>query len=625
MAKVTEEKSLLYEKMRKFISTIDELRDYGLQSFISLPRIAVVGLQSAGKSSLLESIVGYDFLPRGEGIVTRRPLELRLIHAISAEEPYGVFDKHSPEKITDFQKIRQKIVELTDLDAGKNKGIINNPLILTIYSKNCPDLSLVDLPGITKIPVKDSGQPDNIEEITTDLVVNYISEKRTIILCTVQANIDITTSDAIKLARKYDIDGERTICALTKVDLTDIGANIRSILNNEEVALKYGYVAVKNRGPKEIADNVPVSKGLELENKFFRDKYPELIDQGLAGTKCLVDRLSLILSKNIQSSLPSIIKELREKIDEYEQELRSLGTPLPESNEEKIQVVLGLLTEFCNNYSTSLKGKYTKLKKSNEKEPVSVQVRRLLINVFKELEETKVDNLLSDKLIRAAFVNYSSSSLPGFPSFSVFQKLLQPLLNNMIPKSSELVDSVYFILEQTVQEIIDKIFMRLPDLKPTICELALKNVLRCRNNAEKMVDCLIKAELGYLYTADEQYLGLHGSILPIQHLNVNEDNKMSDAFVIEIRERVKNYFMIIYRNLRDTIPKSIGHILIGESYTKMQVELFEGVNKENSLITKSLEEPDIILNQRKQCQSALRILKSCLKKLQEEDLLLEDD
>jgi predicted ABC-type transport system involved in lysophospholipase L1 biosynthesis ATPase subunit len=60
----------LYENLRKLINIIDELRDVGLQQYINLPRIAVVGSQSAGKSSLLESIVGMDFLPRGEVIIS---------------------------------------------------------------------------------------------------------------------------------------------------------------------------------------------------------------------------------------------------------------------------------------------------------------------------------------------------------------------------------------------------------------------------------------------------------------------------------------------------------------------------------------------------------------------------
>ena len=56
------------------------MRDVGVQQYVRLPTIAVLGTQSAGKSSVLESIVGLDFLPRGTGTVTRRPLELRLNH-----------------------------------------------------------------------------------------------------------------------------------------------------------------------------------------------------------------------------------------------------------------------------------------------------------------------------------------------------------------------------------------------------------------------------------------------------------------------------------------------------------------------------------------------------------------
>lgn len=73
-------KTDMFKDIRKLINIIDEVRDYGLDKEISLPRIAVLGTQSSGKSSLLENIVGLDFLPRGSGVVTRRPLELRLVH-----------------------------------------------------------------------------------------------------------------------------------------------------------------------------------------------------------------------------------------------------------------------------------------------------------------------------------------------------------------------------------------------------------------------------------------------------------------------------------------------------------------------------------------------------------------
>lgn len=84
-------------------------------------------------------------------------------------------------------------------------------------------MSLVDLPGITKVPVKGSDHPDNIEEITTSLCAKYIEDPRTIILCVVMGSVDISTSDAIKLSKKYDPKGDRTLCALTKVDLLSKG------------------------------------------------------------------------------------------------------------------------------------------------------------------------------------------------------------------------------------------------------------------------------------------------------------------------------------------------------------------------------------------------------------------
>jgi ABC-type branched-subunit amino acid transport system ATPase component len=59
----------LFDNLRNLISLIDSLRDIGVQEYISLPRIAVLGTQSAGKSSLLESIVGMDFLPRGDVVI----------------------------------------------------------------------------------------------------------------------------------------------------------------------------------------------------------------------------------------------------------------------------------------------------------------------------------------------------------------------------------------------------------------------------------------------------------------------------------------------------------------------------------------------------------------------------
>ena len=134
----------------------------GVQKFVRLPRIAVLGGQSAGKSSVLESIVGLDFLPRGDGLVTRRPLELRLNHQHEGIKPWAEFSvEKRGVKFTNFREVRDTIIELTDKVCGQTTNIVDEPIVLNVYSHTCPDLTLVDLPGITLIPIP--GQPENIE------------------------------------------------------------------------------------------------------------------------------------------------------------------------------------------------------------------------------------------------------------------------------------------------------------------------------------------------------------------------------------------------------------------------------------------------------------------------------
>lgn len=119
---------------------------------LDLPQIVVVGSQSSGKSSVLETIVQRDFLPRGSGIVTRRPLILQLITQRQPDAvEYGEFMHARDKKFYDFDEIRQEIERETSRLAGSNKGISRTPIQLRIYSPKVLTLTLVDLPGLTKV------------------------------------------------------------------------------------------------------------------------------------------------------------------------------------------------------------------------------------------------------------------------------------------------------------------------------------------------------------------------------------------------------------------------------------------------------------------------------------------
>jgi dynamin 1-like protein len=135
----------LTNKIQDVFSTISS------SDALDLPQIVVVGSQSAGKSSVLENIVQRDFLPRGSGIVTRRPLVLQLITLRDpAAQDYAEF-LHLDKTIYDFTEVRAEIEKETARLAGQNKGISRMPIHLKIYSPKVLSLTLVDLPGLTKV------------------------------------------------------------------------------------------------------------------------------------------------------------------------------------------------------------------------------------------------------------------------------------------------------------------------------------------------------------------------------------------------------------------------------------------------------------------------------------------
>ncbi|KAJ2461456.1 vacuolar protein sorting-associated protein 1, partial [Coemansia sp. RSA 2424] len=236
----------------QLIKTVNKLQDafatVGVHNPVDLPQIVVIGSQSSGKSSVLENIVGRDFLPRGTGIVTRRPLVLQLINRPAQSAPkengdvsemkgegkwqnpdeWGEFLHLPGKKFFNFDEIRQEIVQDTDRKTGKNLGISPVPINLRVFSPNVLTLTLVDLPGLTKVPVGD--QPKDIERQIREMIMTYITKPNAIILAVTAANTDLANSDGLKLARDVDPDGTRTIGVLTKVDLMDKGTDVIDIL-----------------------------------------------------------------------------------------------------------------------------------------------------------------------------------------------------------------------------------------------------------------------------------------------------------------------------------------------------------------------------------------------------------
>lgn len=248
-------------------------------------------------------------LPRGSGIVTRRPLVLQLINRPATTRPaneevldttdkeanideYGEFLHLPGQKFYDFNKIRDEIVRETEAKIGRNAGISPAPINLRIYSPNVLTLTLVDLPGLTKVPVGD--QPRDIERLIRDMVLKQISKPNAIILAVTAANQDLANSDGLKLAREVDPEGQRTIGVLTKVDLMDEGTDVVDILAGRVIPLRLGYVPVVNRGQRDIENKRAISYALEHEKNFFESHKAYRNKASYCGTPYLARKLNLV-------------------------------------------------------------------------------------------------------------------------------------------------------------------------------------------------------------------------------------------------------------------------------------------------------------------------------------------
>lgn len=153
-------------------------------------------------------------------------------------------------------------------------------------------LTLVDLPGLTKVPVGD--QPKDIERQIKDMLFKYITKPNAIILAVTAGNTDIANSDGLKLAREVDPEGVRTIGVLTKVDLMDEGTDVVDILAGRVIPLRLGYVPVVNRGQREIENQKKISAALDKERDFFENHKAYRSKAQYCGTPFLAKKLNMV-------------------------------------------------------------------------------------------------------------------------------------------------------------------------------------------------------------------------------------------------------------------------------------------------------------------------------------------
>ncbi|CAO3702475.1 unnamed protein product [Rhizopus stolonifer] len=482
-------------------ATINALALTGGNDHLHLPQIIVVGEQSSGKSSVLEHIVQRNFLPRGSGIVTRRPLVLQLLRTPDTNE-YAEFLHLPGQKIFDFDQIKIEIAKDTDRLAGENKSISNKPIHLKMYLKNVLHLTLIDLPGLTKIPIGD--QPHNIGSQIKQLVSDYITKPNSIILAVTPATIDLANSDSLKLARQVDPEGKRTMGVISKLDLMDAGTNALDVLTGKVFPLKMGFVGVVNRSQQDILTNKPMDDAVDAEQIFFKTHpaYKNIADR--CGSHYLAKQLNHVLIHHIREKLPELRTKLSSLIGQTQHELSHYGEPTLPGSVDNSTMILKLLTLFSNEFVSSIDG--TSAKISTKELSGGARIYHIFRTVFKHaLDAIHPCANLSSEDIRTAMRNSAGPRGSLFVPELAFELLVRPQIRMLEAPSLRCVHLAYEELSKICHTCGSKEITRFPQFHTRLTEVVADLLHQRLEPTLSYVESLVSIECSYINTNHPEF------------------------------------------------------------------------------------------------------------------------
>uniref|UniRef100_A0A665WJ64 Interferon-induced GTP-binding protein Mx n=1 Tax=Echeneis naucrates TaxID=173247 RepID=A0A665WJ64_ECHNA len=502
--------------MEDLIPLVNRMQDafsaIGQNANLDLPQIAVVGGQSAGKSSVLENFVGKDFLPRGSGIVTRRPLVLQLMNCPTE---YAEFLHCKGKKFTDFDEVRQEIEAETDRITGVNKGISPVPINLRVYSPHVLNLTLVDLPGMTKVPVGD--QPADIESQIKEMLMQFVTKENCLMLAVSPANSDLANSDALKIAKEVDPQGMRTIGVITKLDLMDEGTDAKDILENKLLPLRRGYIGVVNRSQKDIDGKKDINAAIAAERKFFlsHPAYRHLADR--MGSPYLQKVLNQQLTNHIRDTLPGLRAKLQSQLLSIEKEVEEYKNFRPDDPSRKTKALLQMVQQFSVDFEKCIEGSGDQI--DTAELSGGARINRIFHERFPfELVKMEFDEKELRKEISYAIKNIHGIRTGLFTPDMAFETIVKRQIGKIKEPCTKCVDMVISELVNTVRQCTKKL-AQYPMLREEMERIVTQHIRDRESRTKNQVLLLIDIELSYMNTNHEDFIGFANAQQRISQMN----------------------------------------------------------------------------------------------------------
>ncbi|KAJ9467322.1 hypothetical protein DIPPA_70197 [Diplonema papillatum] len=627
--------------MHELLPVVNRLQDVfsriNMVHEFDLPQIVVVGAQSSGKSSVLENVVGKDFLPRGSGIVTRRPLILHMSHLsneehqrkVNAGEPTETASfAHQPGKIyTDFDAVKAEIEAETARKCGDSKGVDSEPIRLSVTSNYVVDLTLIDLPGLTKVAVE--GQKETVAADIESMVIEWSKPRNTIILAVTAANTDIANSDALQLAKRVDPSGDRTIGVLTKIDLMDQGTDCLDILKGNVVKLKKGFYGLVNRSQRDIDSKKDIKAALAAERQFFETHPAYKANAARMGTPFLTRVLSQELMFHIKKVLPQLKENISSLLEQTEEVLRQLGEN-PVSDASKRTVLLNLLQEYSNSVKNNLDGTVMHGKEGEIRATRGAKIKGICSNGYvSHLRRYQPLRDLTDQQILNVISSSQGTRNKLFIPEQAFTHLVRKSIADLLQPAIRCVEYVHEELLFLIDDAAP-VLARFPNLLYAVSEFTKDLFLQYKKPLTGFIEDLIQIEMAHMNTNHPAFYN-GGSIDEListwtlkgtPHTD-DEDTDEADPLaqtLVEKQERetmlfrqlVTAYMKIVNGHLQDHVPKAVSLFFVDKLRDNLYTSLVEEFYK-NELFDQLLEEGDDVARRRK----ASREMLSCLKEANE--------
>ncbi|XP_076798632.1 dynamin-1-like protein isoform X25 [Arvicanthis niloticus] len=582
---------------------------------------------------------------------------------------------------TDFDEIRQEIENETERISGNNKGVSPEPIHLKVFSPNVVNLTLVDLPGMTKVPVGD--QPKDIELQIRELILRFISNPNSIILAVTAANTDMATSEALKISREVDPDGRRTLAVITKLDLMDAGTDAMDVLMGRVIPVKLGIIGVVNRSQLDINNKKSVTDSIRDEYAFLQKKYPSLANRN--GTKYLARTLNRLLMHHIRDCLPELKTRINVLAAQYQSLLNSYGEPVDDKSATLLQLITKFATEYCNTIEGTAKyietselcggaricyifhetfGRtlesvdplgglntidiLTAIRNATGPRPAlfvpEVSFELLVKRQIKRLEEPSLRcvELVHEEMQRIIqhCSNYSTQELLRFPKLhDAIVEVVTCLLRKRLPVTNEMVHNLVAIE-------LAYINTKHPDFADA-CGLMNNNIEEQRRNrlARELPSAVSRDKVtsagggigdgsqepttgswrGMLKTSKAEELLAEEKSKPIPIMPASPqkghavnllDVPVPVARKLSAREQrdcevierlIKSYFLIVRKNIQDSVPKAVMHFLVNHVKDTLQSELVGQLYK-SSLLDDLLTESEDMAQRRKEAADMLKAL-----------------